>query len=41
MYSLLSSVLTDDEGGNVGNGEVEEVDIGGCPHVLIVEFCTY
>ena len=29
--------LTDDESGDVGDGEVEQVDVGGGPHVLVVQ----
>ncbi len=29
--------LTNDKGGDVGNGEIEEVDVGGGPHVLVVQ----
>ena len=33
----MQNKLTDDQGSNVCNGKVEEVDIGRSPHVLIAE----
>ena len=36
--SIYSNRITQEQGGNISEGQIEKVNIGGCPHVLVSHY---